>query len=279
MFTWFSTGLQVVVRDAGVSLGVVFNDVYAASKFAVEGLCECLAVQLLRFNIILSMIEPGPVHTEFEMKMIEDVSQKEYPGADSETIHYFKNVYLPSSVDVFQTLGQRPDDIAKCTKKVIEASHPRFRNLTNTLYTPIVALKMADETGGLSVRSFYNMLFNMGGLMHVSMTALKAMFRDGNAGINRGLVAEEGFRDHERSSSQRSPQRPDLDLEVFVFYRVEVRTLCRPVQFLHTRLAPPCLYGACSVHWCAVMLEQEGAVPKLSPQSWKHGMVQSLFVN
>ncbi|KAI4895799.1 hypothetical protein NFI96_004488 [Prochilodus magdalenae] len=49
-----------------------------------------------------------------------------------------------------------------------------------------------------------------------------------------------------------------------VFYRVEVRTLCRPVQFLHTRLAPPCLYGACSVHWCAVMLEQEGAVPKLS---------------
>ncbi|KAL6482534.1 hypothetical protein MHYP_G00106140 [Metynnis hypsauchen] len=116
---------------------------------------------------------PGPVHTEFEMKMIEDVSQKEYPGADPDTIHYFKNVYLPSSVDVFQTLGQSPDDIAKCTKKVIEASSPRFRNLTNPLYTPIVALKMADETGGLSVRAFYHMLFNLGGLMHISMTALK----------------------------------------------------------------------------------------------------------
>ena len=35
-------------------------------------------------------------------------------------------------------------------------------------------------------------------------------------------------------------------------------------QFLHTKLAHPCLYGACFVHWCAVMLEQEGAVPKLS---------------
>ncbi|KAI4879150.1 hypothetical protein NFI96_021247 [Prochilodus magdalenae] len=54
-----------------------------------------------------------------------------------------------------------------------------------------------------------------------------------------------------------------------VFYRVEVRTLCRPVQFLHTRLAPPCLYGACFVQWGAVMLEQEGAVPKPSPQSWE----------
>lgn len=34
-----------------VSLGVVFNDVYAASKFAMEGFCESLAVQLLKFNV------------------------------------------------------------------------------------------------------------------------------------------------------------------------------------------------------------------------------------
>ncbi|XP_066510603.1 retinol dehydrogenase 8-like [Hoplias malabaricus] len=165
---------RIIIMSSAMGLqGVVFNDVYAASKFAVEGLCECLAVQLLKFNIQVCMIEPGPVHTEFEMKMIEDVSQKEFPGADPNTVHYFKNVYLPSSVDVFQTLGQSPDDIAKCTKKVIEATSPRFRNLTNPLYTPIVALKMADDTGGLSVSAFYHMLFNLGGLMHVSMTALR----------------------------------------------------------------------------------------------------------
>lgn len=162
------------------------------------------------------MIEPGPVHTEFEAKMIQDVKQKEYPGADPDTVHYFKNVYLPSSVDIFETLGQTPDDIARvssqavcdsaslcliglsasvnntlsltpnlvsflsifslslqCTKKVIEADRPRFRNLTNRLYTPIVALKYADETGGLSVHAFYHMLFNLGPLMHVSMTVMK----------------------------------------------------------------------------------------------------------
>lgn len=59
------------------------------------------------------MIEPGPVHTEFEMKMIADVSQKEFPGADPDTVHYFKNIYLPSSVDIFEALGQTPDDIAE----------------------------------------------------------------------------------------------------------------------------------------------------------------------
>lgn len=31
--------------------GLLFNDVYAASKFAVEGLCESLAVQAMKFNI------------------------------------------------------------------------------------------------------------------------------------------------------------------------------------------------------------------------------------
>ncbi|KAJ8362775.1 hypothetical protein SKAU_G00116060 [Synaphobranchus kaupii] len=155
--------------------GVVFNDVYAASKFAMEGFCESLAVQLLKFNVTMSMIEPGPVHTEFEAKMVEDVSKKEFPGTDPDTVHYFKNVYLPSSVDIFEALGQTPDDIARCTKKVIESSHPRFRNMTNPLYTPIVAMKYADETGGLSVHAFYNLLFNFGSLMHVTVSALKCL--------------------------------------------------------------------------------------------------------
>lgn len=61
----------------------------------------------------LSMIEPGPVHTEFETKMMEDVANMDYPGADADTVRYFKDVYLPSSIDIFEALGQTPDDIAK----------------------------------------------------------------------------------------------------------------------------------------------------------------------
>ena len=63
-----------------------------------------------------------------------------------------------------------------------------------------------------------------------------------------------------------------------VFCRVEVRTLCRPVKFLQTKLARPYLYGPCFVHWCAVMLEQEGAIPKLFPQSWEYEIVQNVLV-
>ncbi|XP_041943485.1 retinol dehydrogenase 8a [Alosa sapidissima] len=167
---------HIVVMSSVMGLqGVVFNDVYTASKFAMEGFCESLAVQLLKFNVNVSLMEPGPVHTEFETKMMEDVAKMDYPGADADTVRYFKDVYMPSSMDIFEAMGQTPEDIAKCTKKVIEASQPRFRNLTNSLYTPIVALKYADETGGLSVNTFYNLLFNFGPLMHITMTILKCL--------------------------------------------------------------------------------------------------------
>ncbi|XP_051994597.1 retinol dehydrogenase 8a isoform X1 [Xyrauchen texanus] len=167
---------HIIVMSSVMGLqGVVFNDVYTASKFAIEGFCESMAVQLLKFNVKLSLIEPGPVHTEFETKMMEEVAKKEYPGADADTVRYFKDVYIPSSIDIFEAMGQNPDDIAKCTKKVIESSQPRFRNLTNSLYTPIVAIKYADETGGLSVHTFYNLLFNFGSLMHVTMSILKCL--------------------------------------------------------------------------------------------------------
>ncbi|NWX41407.1 RDH8 dehydrogenase, partial [Steatornis caripensis] len=45
------SGHIVVVSSVMGLQGIVFNDVYAASKFALEGFCESLAVQLLRFNV------------------------------------------------------------------------------------------------------------------------------------------------------------------------------------------------------------------------------------
>ncbi|NXT26639.1 RDH8 dehydrogenase, partial [Syrrhaptes paradoxus] len=45
-------GGHIVVISSIMGLqGIVFNDVYAASKFAVEGFCESLVVQALRFNV------------------------------------------------------------------------------------------------------------------------------------------------------------------------------------------------------------------------------------
>lgn len=48
--TWLDVGHPKLIR-VHFFAGVVFNDVYAASKFAMEGFCESLAVQLFKFNV------------------------------------------------------------------------------------------------------------------------------------------------------------------------------------------------------------------------------------
>ncbi|XP_051897793.1 retinol dehydrogenase 8-like [Pristis pectinata] len=180
---------HIVMMSSVMGLqGIVFNDVYAASKFAMEGFCESLAVQLLKFNVYVSMIEPGPVNTEFEMKLMKEVSCSEFPGTDSETIQYFKDVYLPAAHDIFVTLGQSPETIAKATIKVIKMEQPVFRYQTNRLYTPLTAMKYADNTGNLSVRMFYNLLFNHGTLFKISLNFLRIVtcscFRNGAVSPN-----------------------------------------------------------------------------------------------
>uniref|UniRef100_A0A8C1TSH1 Retinol dehydrogenase 8b n=1 Tax=Cyprinus carpio TaxID=7962 RepID=A0A8C1TSH1_CYPCA len=109
---------HIIVISSVLGLhGVAFNDVYSASKFATEGLCEGLAIQLMNFNVNVSMIEPGPVNTEFEMKLMTEVSKKEFVGADPETLDHFRTFYLPTQVNLFQGLGQTPEDIARYTSK------------------------------------------------------------------------------------------------------------------------------------------------------------------
>jgi hypothetical protein len=58
-----------------------------------------------------------------------------------------------------------------------------------------------------------------------------------------------------------------------VFDGIEVRALCRTLNFSHTDLDKPFLYGPLFVHSVIVMLKQEMAFPKLLPQSWKHRLI------
>ncbi|XP_033927988.1 retinol dehydrogenase 8 [Melopsittacus undulatus] len=155
--------------------GIVFNDVYAASKFAVEGFCESLAVQLLQFNVHVSLVEPGPVCTDFELKLLEEVSRSEYPGTDEVTLGYFKDVYIPASREIFRTLGQSPGDVAEAIVSVLCSPRPPLRAQTNALYTPVLALKYADPTGELSVRGLHRMLFRHSALLRGSAAVLRCL--------------------------------------------------------------------------------------------------------
>ncbi|NXN13502.1 DHB1 dehydrogenase, partial [Indicator maculatus] len=58
-------GRIIISSSIGGLQGLPFNAVYCASKFALEGLCESLAIVLHPFNIHLTLVECGPVKSSF----------------------------------------------------------------------------------------------------------------------------------------------------------------------------------------------------------------------
>ncbi|XP_031723552.1 retinol dehydrogenase 8 [Anarrhichthys ocellatus] len=169
---------HIVVMSSVMGIqGLLFNDVYSASKFAVEGFCESLAVQAMKFNIKTTLVEPGPVVTEFERKVYEDAEKMDLSGTDEETAKIFREVYLPYSIKVFASLGQTPEEVAEQTVKVILAKEPPLRHQTNRLYMPMTALKHADPTGRLPLDTFYKMIFKHGSVFNATLGVLRVLQR------------------------------------------------------------------------------------------------------
>ncbi|KAF7465489.1 Hypothetical predicted protein [Marmota monax] len=192
-------GHIVVVSSVMGLQGVIFNEVYSASKFAVEGFFESLAIQLLQFNIFISLVEPGPVVTDFEGKLMAQVATAEFPGTDPETLSYFRDFYLPASRELFRSVGQNPKDVAQVSgqdsrsgtqgrgeppgpgaqgsisqaiAKVISSTRPPLRKQTNLRYLTLAALKAVDPSGSLYVRTAHSLLFRWPRLLHLSLRCL-----------------------------------------------------------------------------------------------------------
>ncbi|XP_039215280.1 retinol dehydrogenase 8-like [Crotalus tigris] len=166
------SGHIVVISSVLGLQGIIFN-IYAASKFAIEGFCESLIIQALRFNIFCHLIEPGPVVTEFEMKIYEDAEKADYSQTDHETAEIFSQIYMKNSRAIFSNLSQTPEDVAEM---IISSNYrPPFRHQTNAMYTPRMALKQADPTGALMTNSFYKLIFRYDKLLRISLRAIQLL--------------------------------------------------------------------------------------------------------
>ena len=60
-----SGGRVVTVSSVGGAVGQPFNEAYCAAKFAVEGFLESLAPVAATVGVGVTIVEPGPVTTEF----------------------------------------------------------------------------------------------------------------------------------------------------------------------------------------------------------------------
>ncbi|MEW5858284.1 MAG: SDR family oxidoreductase [Cyanobacteriota bacterium] len=139
------SGRIITVTSVGGLIGHPFNDAYCAAKFAVEGFMESLAPVVKRLGISVSLIEPGAINTEFVASVLETRAnlQQPVPEAYSKML----DAYLAATEQVFATIGQTGDDIAKVIAEAATADVPHFRYQTSDLIRGLVSSKYVDPTG------------------------------------------------------------------------------------------------------------------------------------
>ena len=118
-------GKILCFSSIGGVMGLPFQGFYSASKFAIEGFCEALQIEVRRHGIQVILIEPGDFSTGFtaaRIKQVSDEAAAAYPSLR-------KSV---SSFEKDERTGLKPEFLARKVAKIIRKRYPKFRYVIAT---------------------------------------------------------------------------------------------------------------------------------------------------
>ena len=112
-----NSGLIINISSIGGLIGLPYQSMYSASKFAIEGLTESLYKELHSTKIKIILVEPGDFKTRFTEKR-EIPKNANQSNAFQNTLHIIEND---------ENSGQDPILIGKLIDKIINNPNPRLR--------------------------------------------------------------------------------------------------------------------------------------------------------
>ena len=113
------SGRIICISSMGGLMGLPFQGLYSASKFAIEGYCESLRLELRPFGIDVITIEPGDFATGFTVKR-KNVSSAEAYGA------YPCYREALESIEHDENCGLKPDLLAEKISLIVRKKHPGY---------------------------------------------------------------------------------------------------------------------------------------------------------
>jgi NAD(P)-dependent dehydrogenase (short-subunit alcohol dehydrogenase family) len=126
----------------GVAPVLAGETAYAATKFAVEGLCEALAREVEHLGIRITIVEPGPVRTDFAAGAVATPSAiDDYDDSVGEALRLFA-----------QLAGNQPNDpalVAEAIVRAVAADDPPLRLVLGTEAVDAVRAKLDGQRGEL----------------------------------------------------------------------------------------------------------------------------------
>ena len=116
-----SSGSIINISSVGGRMGLPGSPAYISSKFALEGLGECLRYELGQFGVKTTMIEPGVVKTNFfeSMKVPESKTDPKYKTMTD---------HILAGLKMMVEMGTAPSQVADTVIKAIHDDQmlPRY---------------------------------------------------------------------------------------------------------------------------------------------------------
>lgn len=112
------SGKIIALSSIGGLMGLPFQGFYSASKFAIEGYCEALRMEVKSFGIKVVVLRPGDFSTGFtgsRKKVADENALQAYPQYKSAI----------EKVEHDETGGLKPEILASNINKVLKKKNPR----------------------------------------------------------------------------------------------------------------------------------------------------------
>lgn len=145
------SGHIINITSVGGLVGQPFNEVYCASKFAVEGYTESLASYVTpNFGIHFTAVEPGGIRSEFANAAFAHVQAT--GGMIEDEYLPIITQYLNGAHARGDTAYQTCDEVAKVVIDCLEAAQPPVRTRTSQWSNQFCELKTAADPDGLKLQ-------------------------------------------------------------------------------------------------------------------------------
>jgi short-subunit dehydrogenase len=114
-------GYIINISSIGGIIGLPFQGLYCASKFALEGWTETLRMEVNSFGINVVLIEPGDIKTSFTNR------REKITALLKDSIYKKRAFKTLSIVEKDEQGGPSPDKIAQLLEYIININSPKLR--------------------------------------------------------------------------------------------------------------------------------------------------------
>ncbi|WP_353827702.1 SDR family NAD(P)-dependent oxidoreductase [Agromyces sp. SYSU T0242] len=143
------SGHVIVVSSVGGLVGQPFNEIYCATKFAVEGFIEGLASYVgPTFGIDFSVIEPGGISSAFAANVMADLQASGGLGSEEYQEMFARYRDAVASTPWEHPVSQTPEEVAEVVLEVMEAEEPPIRRRTSPWAEQVTELKTGLDPDG-----------------------------------------------------------------------------------------------------------------------------------